>query len=70
MAYGRRVPSQALADRVRIRSRLTLARRRWCLRHNHPMADWSPTVMSETGDDGVTYSTRAWRCERHDVAPC
>lgn len=25
--------------------RLLYWRRRWCRRHGHPMADWSPTVM-------------------------
>ena len=33
-------------DAMTFRRRLRLWRRRWCLRRGHPMADWSPVVVS------------------------
>lgn len=58
--------------------RVRVYRRRLCIRLGHPMASWSPIVMSFKEDDyvvggvlvpGQEYLTRAWRCARHDKEP-
>jgi hypothetical protein len=62
-----------------IRQRMTVLRRRWCLRRGHPMASWSPVCMSykatatrlEDGtiSEGAEITQRAYRCARHDRNP-
>lgn len=61
-----------------LRQRLTVWRRRRCLRRGHPMADWSPHCVSYKFPDqwvggvfvrGPELYSRAWRCARHDPPP-
>lgn len=59
-----------------MRRRLTCWRRVWCMRRKHPMAPWSPIVISMkfpdklmpdgTIKEGDELTQHAWRCERHD----
>lgn len=49
-----------------VRQRLTLWRRRWCIRRGHPIAPWSPVVFYQRGPNGEDIETKAWRCIRHD----
>lgn len=53
-----------------IKHRLISLRRSWCIRQNHPMAEWSPVVVDwgETEDDEVV-TTVYYRCAAHDQEP-
>ena len=62
---------------MRLRSRLSIRywRRRWCLRHGHPIAPWAPTVVQfhepdrlevcpDCNGTGCQYDPRdeCWKC--------
>lgn len=61
------------------RRRWAMWRRRLCMRRGHPMADWSPVVMTSTDSDvmlpdgtirpGDVHTVRAFRCAKHDRRP-
>lgn len=55
--------------RVWLWRRIRLWRRRWCLWRGHEMAAWSPTVLSYVDANGDEWTTRQWRCARHDRLP-